>query len=91
MPEPFAIPPIVTVLPPISISTASSFSQVSVVIIAFAASVLASIESDLAAANFSTPAWILSIGSCFPITPVEPKSTASAGIPNTSLALSAVS
>ncbi len=45
MPEPFAMPPIVTCLASTSISAASSFSQVSVVIIALAASVPFSIVS----------------------------------------------
>ena len=39
MPDPLAMPPSVTVFPPISSSTASSFSQVSVVMMALAAAV----------------------------------------------------
>ena len=40
MPEPLAMPPIRTVLPPITVSTASSFLTVSVVMMAWAAASL---------------------------------------------------
>ena len=80
MPEPLHIPPMVTFLPESSTSTAASFSWVSVVIIASAA-LCPLVKSPL---NFllicSTPAQIRSIGSCFPITPVDATRTASSGI-----------
>ena len=91
IPDPFAIPPMVTVFPATSISTAICFSQVSVVMIAFAASVPFASVSFFFSARAFTPATMRSIGSCFPMTPVDPINTPSALIPRASAAASAVS
>ena len=69
MPEPLAITPNLTSLPPIVTSVAQVFEYVSVVIIALPALTLPSFESSLTAALI--PASILSIGKVTPITPVE--------------------
>ena len=90
IPDPLHIPPTVTVFPPISICTATSFFTVSVVIIALAASVPASKEPSSFGAIAFTPFTILSIGICIPITPVDATSTLAAGIPSISDAASAV-
>ena len=74
------MPPIVTVFPSSSIVTAISLLTVSVVMIAFEAVVPASIALSFAAASFLMPSLMRSIGSCMPITPVEPTSTAFSGI-----------
>ena len=63
MPAPLLIPPTVTVLPPISNCTAACLDTVSVVMMASAASAAAAAVSALAAASFSTPARIRSMGS----------------------------
>ena len=84
MPEPFAIPPMVTVSfrPRRSNVTATSFSFVSVVMIAFAARCPASQSLS----SCCLPAYVIPCfqtsrsGSCIPITPVEPISTPSSGI-----------
>ena len=91
MPDPFAMPPMVTICPPISIVTAISFSQVSVVMIAFAASVPFSREPFFFCAIAIIPAATFSIGSCFPITPVEPIRTPFSEIFSASAAAFAVS
>ena len=73
MPLPLAMAPIVTVVPSlIGISTAICFGLVSVVMIAFAASRPASSVSESFPDSALTPAFTFSIGSCIPITPVEP-------------------
>ena len=91
IPDPFAIPPIVTVLSPIWNCTATSFFFVSVVMIAFAASVPLSMPAFFTFASSEIPALILSIGSCIPITPVDPTSTPASSIPSTFAASFAVS
>ena len=91
MPEPLHMPPSVTSLPPSVNCTAISFFTVSVVMIAFAASVPFSREPSFVSASTFTPALMRSIGSCIPMTPVEPTSTASFAMPSASAAASAVS
>ena len=91
MPAPLHIPPTVTVFPPISTVHATCLFLVSVVIIASAASVPASLVESRSSGSALIPAHILSIGSCIPITPVEPKSTDLAGTPSTSAAVFASS
>jgi len=81
IPEPLAIPPIVTSLPPTSIVTATFFGYVSVVIIASAAISPHSFVSPIVGNTLSTPASILSIGRFTPITPVEQTKTFSAFTP----------
>ena len=83
MPEPFAIPPMVTIVPSISMVTAASFSFVSVVIIAFAAKFPISKPSAFSFASKCTPFFIFSTGSCTPITPVEPINTLSVSVSST--------
>ena len=73
MPEPFAMAPKRTSLPPILAETAHAFEYVSVVMIALPAFTLPSAESSPIAALM--PVSILSIGSVTPITPVEPTMT----------------
>ena len=90
MPEPLHIPPMVTFLPSISVSTAISFFTVSVVIMDSAASVPAASDSERRGTIFFTPASRMSMGSCFPITPVDATSTESSGIPRISAAACAV-
>ena len=91
IPDPFAMPPMVTVFPPISKDTAASFFLVSVVMIALAAAVPLARSGFFAAASTAMPARTLSMGSCMPMTPVEPTSTLSLSIPSISAASSAVS
>ena len=91
MPEPLHIPPIVTVLPPISICAPTYFGFVSVVMMALAASRPSFSLPSFAAANFSTPAAIRSMGSCMPMTPVDATSTESSGTSSALAAASAVS
>ena len=79
------------VFPPISKVTAASFFFVSVVMIAFAASVPFSLLLFFASASILIPDFTRSIGSCIPITPVEPTSTLSASTPRTQAASFAVS
>ena len=86
MPEPLHMPPKVTVFPLISKVTAISFSTVSVVMMALAASVPPSRVWDFAAASFRMPSVILSTGICLPMTPVEATRTDSAGMPSSSAA-----
>ena len=89
MPEPLAIAPIRTSLPPSSIFSPKLLAWVSVVIMAFEASGLPSTD------NFPTaslmPAVILSMGRLTPITPVEATNTSSAAQPICSAAIFAVS
>ena len=65
--------------------------MVSVVMMAFAAAVPASRVASFAWASMATPFLILSMGSCMPMTPVEPTRTDSAGMPRAADAASAVS
>ena len=81
MPLPLAVPPTVTVRPPISTRATASFTRVSVVKIA---SAKPSPPSSPAAALM--PAEILSIGNRSPMTPVEATATSSASIPSASAA-----
>ena len=79
MPLPLEMPPTFTVLPPISASAAASFAMVSVVIMAVAA---AWEPSALRAFTSSgTPAAIGSMGSTWPITPVEATTTSWGAMP----------
>ena len=75
IPEPFAIPPIVTRTPLQSNSRACSLTNVSVVIIASAAAPPPSCERN-AAASF-IPSVIVPMGRNCPITPVDETSTSS--------------
>ncbi len=84
------MPPMVTVFPPTSIWTATSFSFVSVVMMALADLVPLSRLPSRAGAIIFTPATILSMGSCMPITPVDATRTPSAETPKISAAASAV-
>ena len=85
------MPPMVTVFSPTLMIAASSFSQVSVVMMALAASVPLSRELFFFSASTRIPAFTFSIGSCIPMTPVEPMVTPSARIFSASAAASAVS
>ena len=79
MPEPLAMAPSVTVLPPIEQARASSFFTVSVVMMAVAASVLpCSVVASLAAAA-GMPLANGSMTMGWPMTPVEAGRTSSAG------------
>ena len=75
MPDPLHMPPTVTVFPPISNCTATSFGFVSVVIMALAASAASSRLLPRHGAIAAIPSLSFSIGSCIPITPVEATST----------------
>ena len=90
IPEPLHIPPIVTIVPFMSICTATCLFFVSVVIMALDASVPFSRLSPRRGAIVFTPAAILSIGSCIPITPVEATNTPFSATPKTSAAAFAV-
>ncbi len=79
MPEPFAIPAILTNLPPISTSAEAPLAKVSVVIIACAASSMPS--TDRPADSSATFAVIRSCGSRSPMTPVDEVKTRSADKP----------
>jgi hypothetical protein len=78
MPLPLAVPPTVTVTPPISTRTAASLVRVSVVRMA-SAKPAPSRPNSIEAAFI--PDEILPIGRCSPITPVEATATSSASIP----------
>ena len=82
IPEPLHIPAIVTVFPLTSTSTAASFGFVSVVRIAQDASSSLCLSAFNSGTNFLIPSLITSIGSCCPITPVEPTTTSSGLISN---------
>ena len=85
MPAPLHIPPTLTKEPAISTSQATSLGLVSVVIMAMAAFLAASLDSTRFLAISLIPAQILSIGSLAPITPVEATSADSTGTPRHSL------
>ncbi len=79
MPLPLEMPPTFTVLPPISTSAAASFAMVSVVMMAVAA---AWEPSALRAFTSSgMPAWMGSMGSTWPMTPVEATTTSWRAMP----------
>ena len=82
IPEPLHMPAIVTVFPSISTSTAASFGFVSVVRIAQDASSSLCLSAFNSGTNLLIPSLITSIGSCCPITPVEPTTTSSGLISN---------
>ena len=65
------MPPMVTVVPPSSNRTATSLFFVSVVIMALDAPVPLSRLPSSKGAMALTPAVILSMGSCMPMTPVD--------------------
>ena len=88
MPEPLAMTPKRTFLPPTSISSAADFGCVSVVMMAWLAALLPSSESALTASL--TPFSILSIGSVTPMTPVEATMTSSGSQPSALAAISCV-
>ena len=71
IPDPLQQAPMVTVFPPTSISTARCFGLVSVVIIEVATSIPAWWSSFNCFKASPIPFSIGSVGSCFPITPVE--------------------
>ena len=75
MPAPFAIPLIITSFLPILIFSTPTLIFLSVVIIAFSALISPFSESSLT--SFGTDSSIKSIGSLFPIIPVEETSTLS--------------
>ena len=91
MPEPLHMPPMVTVWPPSSTCTATSFFFVSVVMMAFAAWVPLSRLPSSSGAIAWIPAFNRSMGSCIPITPVDATRTALSGTCSAWLAASAVS
>ena len=80
IPAPLAIAPIVIFFFPTSVVTATSLGTVSVVIIASAALLLASIP--LCGRRLSMPVLILSTGNFFPIIPVEATRISPSLIPN---------
>ncbi len=71
IPEPLAIPPIITSTPSRSKLTAHSLEYVSVVIMASAAKVPVSLEESSWPTKVGIPLRMVSIGRCLPITPVE--------------------
>ena len=85
MPLPFAMPPMRTLLPPMTVSTATSFFTRSVVMIAWAAASDASAECSSAAYSAGMPSSITLIRRVWPITPVE-ETTTSSGLQPISLA-----
>ena len=90
MPEPLHMPPMVTRTPPSSSCTAASLFFVSVVMMALEAAVPLSGPASRRGAMALIPASIRSMGSCFPITPVDATKTPSCGIPRTWAAVAAV-
>ena len=88
MPEPLAMTPKRTFLPPSSISSAAVFGCVSVVMMAWLAALPPSAESLLMASL--TPTSSLSIGSGTPMTPVEATTTSCGVQPSASAAISCV-
>ena len=90
MPEPLLMPPMVTVLPPISTCSATSFAMVSVVMMAQAASWAFSWPPPSLVDRSRMPASNVSKGICIPMTPVEAQRTEDSGICNTSEATWAV-
>jgi hypothetical protein len=81
MPLPLAVPPTVTIVPPISTRTAASLVRVSVVKIASAKP-----APSRPSATVSIPDEILPIGRRSPITPVDATATSRASIPRASAA-----
>ena len=85
MPLPLEMPPILTVLPPISTSTAASLGMVSVVMMAVAAA------REPVGLRESFRAWAAlsmgSMGSTWPMTPVEATTTSAGWMPSTSPAM----
>ena len=79
IPEPFAIPPILTSRPPIAICAADSFGNGSVVMMARAASAPWAASAPSAPKAAGSPRRSFWIGSATPMTPVEATSTCSAG------------
>ena len=90
IPEPLHIPPICTGTPSTSNSTAACFDLVSVVIIASAASAASAAAAPSCPGSCFIPFPIISIGSCFPITPVLATSTASSLIPSSAAVCAAI-
>ena len=81
MPEPLAMPPIRTVLPPMVVSTASSFFTVSVVMMAWAAASLPSGLWETELYSSGMPASMTDTFSVWPMTPVDAATMSSAGQP----------
>ena len=77
MPLPLAMPPMTTSLPSSWKETATSFFWVSVVMMAWAASSLASGEWASFPASTGIPSWMGAMGKVWPMTPVEATSTCS--------------
>ena len=75
------MPPMRTVFPPMTVSTATSFFTVSVVMIAWAAASLASTECSSASYSAGMPSSITWTFNVWPMTPVEETSTSSGGQP----------
>ena len=71
------MPPMRTVFPPMTVSTAASFFTVSVVMMAWAAASLAASECSRAAYSAGTPSSMTCTFSVWPMTPVEDTSTSS--------------
>ena len=82
MPDPLAIPPTVTVLPPIETFAHACLGFVSVVITAFSAASPCSYVRPRAPAADFIPARSLSSGSLRPMTPVEATRTSFGSIPS---------
>lgn len=89
MPAPLAMPPTVHVPSGVSTETCAVLATVSVVMIAVAAARPPSVDN--AAAAVSTPASSASIGTGWPITPVDATTTSPEEMPSTSPTFSAVS
>ena len=90
IPEPLHIPPIVTVLPPISTSTATSFYRIRCHD-RFCCQCCCFSGIQKQSGKILHAFLIVSIGSCFPITPVDATRTSSLSIPSASAAAFAVS
>lgn len=82
MPEPFAMPPTVTFLPPTVTVAHASFGRVSVVMTAFSAASPCAAVRPSAAAAFFMPASRRSVGSGRPMTPVEATRTCRGSTPS---------
>ena len=79
MPLPLEMPPTFTVLPPISTSAAASLGRVSVVMMAVAAAWEPWALKDFTSSGM--PAWMGSMGSTWPMTPVEATTTSWGSMP----------
>ena len=79
MPLPLEMPPSLTVLPPVSTSAAASLGMVSVVMMAVAAALEPSALNDLTSSGM--PAAMGSMGSTWPMTPVEATTTSWGSMP----------